>query len=125
MNVNLSSSFITPSQTNTSPSTHNAPPLLPRAASALALSGDTQCELALLVLKALPDDVYSDGVSVPRRNEMLSALHKEMPAVLDYLSQIMSRTMDGQHSAERIIILEALCGGEVFGFGVEGLGFGV
>jgi len=62
---------------------------------------------------------------VPRRNEMLSALHKEMPAVLDYLSQIMSRTMDGQHSAERIIILEALCGGEVFGFGVEGLGFGV
>jgi len=56
---------------------------------------------------------------------MLSALHKEMPAVLDYLSQIMSRTMDGQHSAERIIILEALCGGEVFGFGVKGLGFGV
>jgi hypothetical protein len=49
---------------------------------------------------------------------MLSALHKEMPAVLDYLSQIMSRTMERQQSAERVILLDALCGGGAFGFRV-------
>lgn len=61
----------------------------------LTLTGDTQCEMALLVIRALPEEIFKEGISVVRRNELLQALHLEMPSLLSYLSQMLEQVCFG------------------------------
>lgn len=61
----------------------------------LTLTGDTQCEMALLVIRALPEEIFKEGISVVRRNELLQALHLEMPSLLSYLSQMLEQVCSG------------------------------
>ena len=75
----------------------------------LAGLGDTQCELALLFLRAVSEDMMAEDIPVVRRNQMLQALHKDVPHILDFLARLsMSLLGRSAASPERRALLDAV-----------------
>ena len=74
----------------------------------LAFIGDTQCELALMFLRAVSEDIMAEEVPVVRRNQMLQALHKDMPHILDFLARLAIGALQRPAaSPERRALLDA------------------